>query len=146
MKNILFLFLAFGLFTFAACGDDDNNDVGTTFDYHAHIVSPEDMSMYHMGDTLGIEVNFEEHNGGTVHHIAVRVYKKDDNSMELFHRAGDEHVHATSGEFEYKHDLELTADNGFEEHTDYILEAKVWGETDGEGEVISTAQFHVHPM
>ena len=30
-------------------------------------------------------------------------------------------------------------------HSDWILEAKVWGETEGEDEEVSTHEFHVHP-
>ena len=60
-------------------------------------------------------------------------------------KPADAHVHATSGEYTYEDDFVLSEANGFTAHTDWVLEAKVWGDTDGEDEEVSTVEFHVHP-
>ncbi len=55
------------------------------------------------------------------------------------------HVHETSGEYGYHDDFVLSNENNVEGHTDWILEAKVWGHEAGDGEVIEMIEFHVHP-
>lgn len=143
MKNlILFSFLCLTTL-FVACDDDDNNEEQTNFEYHAHIMAP-NTDNKHMGHTLPIEVEFESHTGQTVHHINVRIYKKSDNT-EIYNKPDVAHVHETSGSYTFMDSLELTAENGFEEHTDYVLVAKVWGHDAGHGEETEEVEFHVHP-
>jgi hypothetical protein len=57
----------------------------------------------------------------------------------------DEKVNATSGTFEWNDTFVLSVENGVTANTDLVLEAKVWGEKEGEGEEIETVQFHVQP-
>ncbi len=137
MKKILFLGLLFGLFMFNACKDDD--DSGTTEpDYHAHIHSPAAASSYELGDTLKIEVEYEDHNGGTIHHINVRVFNKT-TSTEIFNGPATAHVHEDNPyTFEHYHVL-----TGVEPGT-YVLEAKVWGHDDGVAEVTESVEFTVN--
>lgn len=143
MNKIFFSALIFSLvFVIASCDKDDDNPV-TEYDYHAHIHSP-NADDKHVGDTIHIHVNFESHAGETVHHVNVRIYNKSDNT-EVYNKPDAAHVHETSGSFDLHDDFVLSNANGINEHTDWILEAKVWGHEAGEGEVIETVEFHVHP-
>ena len=136
--------LALGL-TFTSCNkDDDDDDHGhSDFEYHAHINSPNSDNK-HLGDTIDIQVNFEDHNGGTVHHINVRILNKDTEEV-IYSKPDVAHVHDESGAYLFEDKFVLSMDNGVSAHTDWILEAKVWGHEAGEGEEISTIEFHVHP-
>lgn len=127
--SVLFLSLAF----LSSCSEDE-----VEFDYHAHINAP-DNSDKHVGDTMHIHVDFEEHNGLTVHHVNVRIINADDNT-EVYNMPTSAHVHS-SGSYAYHDDFVLDVDG----HTDWILEAKVWAEEEGSFEEISTVEFHVHP-
>ena len=141
MKKLFFFsFIALGLLTFSACGDDDTS-AATEHEYHAHIITPEDNSTFMQGDMVNIKIDFEDHNGNTVHNIAVRIYNKADGT-EILNET--EHVHAETGEYTYEKDFMLMHSE-VAGHSDWILEAKVWGHMDGEGEEISTHEFHVHP-
>lgn len=146
MKNLLFLSFLATAFLFTACNKDDDGTehehTETEFDYHAHIISPTDGSVVTMGEMMNVKVEFESHAGETVHHISVRIYKKDDG-IEIYN-SGADHVHAETGEYEFTLDMPLSETDGFAGHTDYELEAKVWGHESGEGEAIEVVGFHVH--
>ena len=133
----MLLGLLFGLFMFNACKDDD--DTGTQEpDYHAHIHSPAANSSIAAGETLNIEIDFEDHNGGTVHHINVRIFNKS-TGTEIFNGPSTAHVHKGSPyTFEHQHALTGVATGT------YILEAKVWGHDDGVAEVTESVEFTVN--
>ena len=133
MKKFLFLTLLTAVFAFNACKDDDTTTDEP--DYHAHIESP-DTSDKLVGDMLHIHVNFEDHNGGTVHHINVRIYNKDTN-VEIYNKPTSAHVHA-EGEYLFEDEIELTTAGH------WVLEAKVWGHDDGVAEVVESVEFHVN--
>lgn len=140
MKNIIFLI---ALFSFAIAVTSCKKDPEPIdYDYHAHIHSP-NTDDKHVGDTIHIHVDFESHTGEEVHHVNVRIYNKADNT-EVYNMPTSAHVHA-EGSHEHHDDLVLSAANGIDSHTDWILEAKVWAEEDGEGEVVESIEFHVHP-
>lgn len=130
------------LFAFQSCTKDDTKEVDK-FEYHAHVMSPDD-SNKHMGDTLKINVHFESHTGETVHNINVTI-KEATTGTVVYNKPDDSHVHGMSGEYMYSDNVELNTANGFKGHTDYILEAKVWGDSPGLSEEIETVEFHVHP-
>ncbi len=130
------------LFFFSCGSDDDSTEETVDYDYHAHINAPT-IDNKKVSDTMHIHVTFESHAGEPVHHVNVRVYNKEDNT-EVYNQPTEAHVHETSGEYEYHDNLILSNDNGVTGHTDWILEAKVWGK-DGAGEVMETVEFHVHP-
>ncbi|MCB0680821.1 MAG: hypothetical protein KDC32_07775 [Saprospiraceae bacterium] len=139
MKKFLLFPLLFALVASIGCKNDDE-DPTLDPEYHAHIVSPNtDAKM--VGDEIHIQVDFEDHNGGTVHHINVRIYSKDDGT-EIYNQPTEAHVHATEGFYTFEDDFTLNVDP----HTDWILEAKVWGHEDGAHEVTESIEFHVHPM
>lgn len=138
MKNIAyFALLILMLSVFAACEETVTPE--ETFAYHAHIMSP-DAADKHVGDTIHVHIEFEEHSGNTVHHVNVRIYNKADNT-EIYNQPDNAHVHEDSGTYSFHDDVVLNVDP----HTDWILQAKVWGMEDGEGEAMETVEFHVHP-
>jgi hypothetical protein len=144
MKTKFSLPLFFVLLAVAACKKQDDDEPTTTdFQYHAHIqeLNSDDK---HVNDTLHIRVLFESHTGETVHHINVRIYNKNDNT-EIYNKPADAHVHETSGEYEFQDDFVLSEANGVNAHTDWVLEASVWGHENREGEEMEQVEFHVHP-
>lgn len=143
MKNILLFGFFFMALIFSGCSDDEGDEHHDDFEYHAHIHAPNSDDR-HMEDMMHIEVLFESHSGMPVHHINVRIYNKS-TEEEIYNKPDMAHVHETSGEYEFHDHLALTEANGFSAHSDWVLEAKVWGHEAGEGEEISTVEFHVHP-
>ncbi|MCB0693943.1 MAG: hypothetical protein H6568_06655 [Lewinellaceae bacterium] len=141
MKSYIYLALAMSAFVLNSGCKKDSTD--PTHEYHAHIHSP-NTDAKHVDDVLDIEVEFEDHAGGTVHHIQVRIYNKS-TLVEVYRMPTDAHVHATSGSYTFEDTFDLSVANGITGHSDWVLEAKVWGETDGEAEEIETVEFHVHP-
>ncbi len=137
MKNLFLFALLLGLFTFASCGDDDA--AVDAPEYHAHIHSPS-ADDKNVGDIIEVKIDFEEHNGETVHNIKVRMYNKA-TGTERWSKPDDSHVHGTTG----MHTFNYTDTLNIAPHSDWIIEAKVWGDKDGLGEVIETVEFHVHP-
>jgi len=115
----------------------------TEFAYHAHIHSP-NTDDKKVGDELSIDVEFESHSGETVHHVEVMIYDKDNPDNIIYKKPEEAHVHATEAEYIYKDVIMLNGDNGVEGHTDWVLQARVWGPA-GAGEVIESVEFHVHP-
>jgi len=143
MKN-LFLFALLTMmcvFNSSCKDDDDDHNDDAAVEYHAHIMSP-DAEDKNVGDDIHIHVNFEEHDGATIHHVNVKIYNKDDNSIIIFDEPSEAHVHA-DGTHEVHGDV--TLDGDVLEHTDWIMEAKAWGHEAGEHEVMETVEFHVHP-
>ena len=148
MMNIKFLFLSLiaTAVIFTSCSKDDDDDHhhgGGDFNYHAHIHAP-NTDDKHVGDTLMIDVTFEEHSGLTVHHVNIRVINKA-TGAEIYNAPAKGHVHEESGTYQYTDTFILSNANGVEGHTDWILEAKVWGDGEGVGEVQESVEFHVHP-
>ena len=137
MKNLLFLTFIFGLFVFTACGDDDSA-MDTTPDYHIHVNSP-NTDDKHVGDEITVSIEFEDHNGGKVHHVNVRIFNKV-TGEEILNEPTEAHVHA-----DVMHEFTKIMNLNVEAHTDWILEAKVWGHDAGLAEVTETVEFHVHP-
>lgn len=111
--------------------------------YHAHIHSPNHADK-HVDDTIHIHLEAESHTGETVHHARVRIYNKADNT-EVYNQPNKSHVHEIDGKYELHDDFVLSNANGIVGHTNWVIEAKVWAEATGEGEVIETVEFHVHP-
>lgn len=144
MKNILYTgFFFASLLVIVSCGkEDDHNHDTTEYEYHAHIHSP-GTSSKEMGDTLPIEVEFERHAGEAVHHINVSIYRKGDNN-KIYSKPTEAHIHHLQGVYTFEDELVLSDVNGFISGTDWILEAKVWGEEEGEGLEVETVEFHIH--
>lgn len=139
MKHFFLIAIAFTLITVYACKDDGPDSV---FEYHAHIHNPSNADRV-VGDTLPIEVEFESHTGMTIHHINVRIFNKS-TLTEVYSQPAEAHVHDTSGAYTFEDVFILSAANGISEG-DWVLEAKVWGDVDGEEEVSEQVEFHVNP-
>jgi hypothetical protein len=132
MKKFLFLSLLATLFAFNACKDDDTSDEPS---YQINIESPNTTDKV-VGDSLDIHVHFSDKNGGTVHHINVRIYEKD-SGTEIYSKPDEAHQHA-EGELSFEDKIELTTAGH------WVLEAKVWGHDDGVAEVSESVEFHVN--
>lgn len=145
MKKLWFLMFSLGMLVFVACDkdDDDHTHDDATTDYEAHIHSP-DAEDKKVDDMIHLHVEFHEHDGGKVHHVNVKIYEKDNPDNVIYDAPSDAHVHA-DGTHEHHADFMLNADNGVEGHTDWVIEAKVWGHEAGEHEKVATKEFHVHP-
>ncbi|MBK8443456.1 MAG: hypothetical protein IPL35_08600 [Sphingobacteriales bacterium] len=137
-SSILFLF---SIILVAACDKDDDNS--TEYEYHAHIESP-DTNTKNIGDTLDIEIEFESHSGKPVHHINVSIYNKADSTKIVYNQPTNAHVMETDGAYTWSDIFVLSEANGISANSDWVLKAKVWGETTGEGEETETVEFHVH--
>ena len=136
------LLILVSLFLYS-CGSDDDSTETVDYDYHAHINAPTNEAK-NVSDTMHIHINFESHTGEPVHHINVRVYNETDTTNVVYNKPTEAHVHEMSGEYDYHDNFILSNANGITGHSDWILEAKVWGE-DGAGVVVDTIGFHVHP-
>ena len=121
----------------------ENIDEETGFQYHIHIHAP-DANDKHLNNTIQILVTFESHTGETVHNVQVRIYNKVD-STEVYSMPSPVHVHETSGKYELNDHLVLSIANGFSAHTDWVLEASVWGHENMEGLETEILEFHLHP-
>ena len=137
MKKLWFLLFSLGMLVFVACEkDDDHHDGEEEFDYEAHIHSPDD-SDKKVDDMIHLHVEFHEHDGGKVHHVKVKIYEKDNPDNVIYEAPSEAHVHV-DGTFEHHADFMLNADNNVSGHTDWVIEAKVWGHEDGLNEVVTT--------
>lgn len=147
MKNLFyFLALVASVSFFASCGDDEEMHSDDDPQYSITIMSPSTDDK-NLNDDIHIHVNFESASDETVHHVNVRIINKDDNSIVAYDRSADNnmHVHETSGKYEWHHDFSLTEANNVTAHSDWILEAKVWGHEADQHELTETIEFHVHP-
>ena len=143
-RTFFFLVILTSVSFLSSCGSDDDDHMDTDPQYIITINSP-NTDDKHVNDDIHIHVVFESATDETVHHTNVRIYNKVDNSIEIFNGPADAHVHETSGKYELHADLSLTETNGVMAHTDWVLEAKVWGHEDGLSEVMESIEFHVHP-
>lgn len=145
------LFLATVIFLGSCDKDDDDME----YDYTVHIHAP-DSTDKHVGDSIHIHVHFESPSGETIHNVNVSIYKKDDPSVIIYSQPDNAHIHAEGGSHELHDDFILSVENGVDEHTNWVLEAKVWGHEDHDDDdhdhdeeeddiIMETVEFHVHP-
>lgn len=143
MKKLLFFFaLIVSVSLITSCGDDDSDHMDDP-QYSITFNSP-NTDDKHVNDSIHIHVDFISGNDQTVHHVNVRIYNKD-TGEEVYNGPGDAHVHGESGKHEHHDDFVLSEANGVDAHTDWIMEAKVWGHEAGVAEVLDSIEFHVHP-
>lgn len=145
-KRLFFFLALFASITFLTSCDKDDDDamMDTDPEYSITINSPSTDDK-NLNDDIHIHVDFESATEQTVHHVNVRIYNKDDNTLEIYNGPGEAHVHESSGKYEHHADFSLTEANSVSAHSDWILEAKVWGHEAGAAEVTKTIEFHVHP-
>lgn len=135
--------LLFALFLANACKSDDTA-TPTGPDYGIHILSPDNTDK-HVGDVINIKVDFEDHNGGTVHHINLKIYNELDTANVIYNLPAEPHIHETSGFFEYNQMFVLDS-SIVQPNSDWILKASVWGHDEGIALVTGSTGFHVLPQ
>ena len=138
--SFLSLTLFIFLLTQSSCNKEELIDI---FEYQVTINSP-DSENKHLDDTIHIHVNFESSTGEIVHHINVQIYNKNEGTV-IYNKPETAHIHETGGVFEWHDNFVLSEANALSGHSDWVLEAKVWGHMSGEGEQTKTVEFHVHP-
>lgn len=145
MKNLIYLTLLLfaGVFLTACDKDEDHDHDQIEFDYKIDINSPSTEAKQ-INDSIHIHVDFVSELNATVHHANVRIYSKS-SGAEVYNAPTEAHVHEESGVFSWHDNFVLTEANGINEHSDWILEAKVWGHSEGVEEVVKSIEFHVHP-
>lgn len=147
MKILIYitLLLFTGVFVASCDRDEDHvhDDETTEFDYSISINSPS-IEAKNLEDSIHLHVDFISAKNETVHHVNVRIYSKT-SGIEVYNEPDEAHVHESSGTFSWHDDFALTEQNGINEHSDWILEAKVWGHSAGLEEVTEQIEFHVHP-
>ncbi len=123
--------------------DKNPEELKNVFIYSANIQSPNNDDK-NVDDELDINISFVSGNDEAVHHVKVRIYNKDDQT-EVYNKPTGAHVHESDGKYDFTDSFNLSNENGITAHTDWILEAKVWGHGNETGEVIDMIEFHVHP-
>ena len=141
MKTLLIPTLLLASFYLLSCDKDD--DTVVSYDYHAHIAQPSSADKI-LGETLPIEVEFESHSGEAVEHVNIKIFNKTNPTLVVYDKPTDAHVPGGAADFTYSDQFVLSAANGVASG-DWILEARVWGEEDGQDEVVERVEFHVHP-
>jgi hypothetical protein len=138
-KNIALLSLVASAFLLSGnCDKNEDMHDPNEPDYHVHIHAP-DGTDKHAGQSLEIEVEFEDHNGGIVHHINVRIYNPT-SGEEIYNAPSEPHVHSSMS---YTQSDEITLD--VDPNTDWILVGSVWGHEDDAAVTRDSIQFHVIP-
>ncbi len=117
---------------------DHNDEVVTEYSIDVNEPDNEDKSV---GDTLYLDISFNEENGEIVHHVNVQIKNVADSSV-VYSKPTEAHVHESSGMYHFSDKIHL--DNSFG-NADWELEAKVWGHDDGLGLIIEKINFHVNP-
>ena len=146
MKNTFYftLILLIGIFISACDLDEDHDHNGsetTEFNYRISINSPS-VETKNLMDTIHLHVDFISDLSAPVHHVNIRIYSKSTGD-EVYNAPGEAHVHEQSGTYSWHDDFGLTQENGIMQNTDYVLEAKVWGHTEGLEEVTESIEFNV---
>lgn len=141
MKNILqaTLALIFIAFIVQCTPEDPPPPEAEGLKYELEILSP-DTDAKHVGDTIQIQVVFSEANGDIIHHINVQIHEKGDTAHVVYNMPAEAHVHQM-GTYTFTDEFVLEVP----EHTDWVLQAKVWGEAPMEDEKQASIEFHVHP-
>lgn len=139
MKHYFTILAALCIISFYACDNDDED--ASIYEYHAHIHHP-DTTSRSIGDTLEIEIEFESHTGQPVHHINVRIFNKA-NLTEIYNKPNDAYIDDSSGAYTFEDHIILSKMNGLTEG-DWVLEAKVWGEKDGQEVTSASVEFRLH--
>ncbi len=151
MKKMLFLSLFVSLLIFNACDKDDatptephTHDQADDYDYQIQLMAPSAMDKK-VGDTVHVHVEFASGTGETIHHIQVSLMNQADSTV-VYSEPNVAHVHQSGGTYSFHDDIVLTEANGVMGHTNWTLEAKVWGHDAGLQEVVERVSFHVHPQ
>mgnify|MGYP000673680098 CR=1 FL=1 len=141
MKNIMVLFgLFLSLIFIQSCHDHESHDHNEELvsNYTIQINSPI-TGNYAVGDTLFLNIDFDETDSLTVHHVNVQLFNAVDSTL-FYSEPQEAHVHATEGGYSLVDEFILDASFA---NSDLVLIAKVWGHEEGLGEIEEKINIHV---
>jgi len=140
--------LLFLVISLVSCNDDEameDDMMPAATEYAIQVMSPS-ADDKKVGEEIHIHVNFDETNMSTIHHVNVKIFKDGDDTVVMYDGPAEAHIHDDSGHYELHADVLLDSTNNVAAHTDWVVEAKVWGHDSGVAEVIDNSRmFHVHP-
>ena len=140
-KSILILMTLCSACIINSCKEKEADDMhhhdDTSLSYHIHVHNIN--TAYTQADTLKLNVDFEEHHGGKVHHINVSLFSISDTLNALYSKPAEAHVHA-DGSYNFIDNVALSA---FSKGV-YLLKAKVWGHEANTDEVIERNIFEIN--
>ena len=143
-KMMITLILAFTIITWSCSTDEDPIDGAVTdYQYHAHIYKPLPNNKQ-MGDTIFLDVEFESHAGAPVHHVKISMYEVGE-TRNVYQMPENPLVYNNKPNYAFQDWLVLNESNGIFPNKDWVIEARVWGADENEGEEIQKLQFHVLP-
>ncbi len=93
--------------------------------YQVNFISPEHQ-MYHLGDTLFIQVEFRELSGGTIYHINVRMYNRS-NGEQIYNEPASSSISDADGLYFFRDEFVL---DHLQTEGVWVLEASAWGNED----------------
>ncbi len=114
---------------------NDQDQTGVDYSYHTHIYSPED-SVGYLEDDLQVYVTFESHKGWPVYHIQVLIIDAETPDT-LYNAPGDYLPDELTIMYDYVDEVRLSTEMGYKSGRKYILVAKVWGNDDEPGTMVS---------
>lgn len=138
MKNLMLVFLGALPFLVAFAGCDDDPAPAPEHVYQISIIEPA-IDFIMNTDTMKFKIVFSDSLGGVVENVKVRVYSLADSTV-IFEKPDNSAV-ATQNSYTFE---DYRALNDLPAHTNWVLEARVWGKTAGESEVVKTKGIHVH--
>tara|TARA_B100000683_G_scaffold44889_1_gene40947 strand:+ start:800 stop:1228 length:429 start_codon:yes stop_codon:yes gene_type:complete len=122
-----------------SCSPEDINEPSIDdYAYHSHILEPQGQTKS-LNDLLLIDVLFESHVDEYIHNINVRLYSSLD-SIIFYNKPINSKIDSPKA-FHYLDTVVLSNSNGFEIGKQYILEARVWAQNEGESEAYERDTF-----
>jgi hypothetical protein len=138
MKQIILYLLGAFLFIAIVNGCDDEPEPLPENVYQIRIIEPS-IDFVMNTDTLKLHIEFSDSLGGVVENVKVRFYSLADNTV--VYEEPDSSAVASSGTYTFTGFRLL---NDLPAHSNWVLEARVWGKNPGESEVVKTKGIHVH--
>lgn len=134
-QSIFFVFLLGGLLFYSSCNNDDDS---LDSNYQIYLSAPSSVT-YFLGDTLPIQVEFQELNGGTIYNVNIRIFNNSDGT-EIYNKPDSSNIQIIGGIYSYLDELVL---ENLDTNGEWILEARVWGEETGDYEIQETMEIQI---
>ena len=134
---LLSSFLLLFSLSFSACSKSDDEPEEEELNYEIEVMAPT-LGDRQVGETIPIDVNIREANGGIVHFVTIRIY--DSTTLgEIYNEPEFQHVHESKS-YSFQDNFTLDVEAG----TEWVFEVKVWGHGNERGEKSFTQTFTVN--